>query len=128
MKKIGFVDYCMDEWHANNYPAWIEEANKTLGTDYRVAYAWAEKELGFGTAAWCERFGTEPCATVEELCTIEDFGLITAECVTNFFSHPQKTAELAITATAQKTLMILFISFLLTNTVKPCGTVSVSMH
>ena len=26
MKKIGFVDYYLSEWHANNYPAWIEEA------------------------------------------------------------------------------------------------------
>ena len=28
-------------------------------------------------------------ATVEELCTIEDFGQITATCVVNFFSHLQ---------------------------------------
>ena len=28
-------------------------------------------------------------ATVDEICGIEDFGLITAECVVNFFSHPQ---------------------------------------
>ncbi len=31
-------------------------------------------------------------ATVEELCTIPDFGQITAECVVNFFSHPQNRA------------------------------------
>ena len=23
MKTIGFIDYYLDEWHANNYPAWI---------------------------------------------------------------------------------------------------------
>lgn len=89
MKKIGFVDYCMDEWHANNYPAWIEEANKTLGTDYRVAYAWAEKELCRGTAAWCERFGAEPCATVEELCEKSDVIFILAP------SNPETHLEYA---------------------------------
>jgi hypothetical protein len=25
MKKIGFIDYFLDEWHAENYPQWIEE-------------------------------------------------------------------------------------------------------
>ena len=25
--KIGFVDYYLDEWHANNYPQWIREAS-----------------------------------------------------------------------------------------------------
>ena len=38
MKKIGFVDYYISEWHANNYPAWID----ALGCDYKVTHAWAE--------------------------------------------------------------------------------------
>ena len=29
------------------------------------------------------------CATVEDICTVQDFGEITAECVVNWFSHPQ---------------------------------------
>ena len=46
-------------------------------------------------AALARRFGTlEACfdATVEVLCEIEDFGQITAECVTDYFSHPQNRA------------------------------------
>ena len=89
MKKIGFVDFYLDEWHANNYPAWIEEANKTLGTDYRLCYAWAEKELGMGTAAWCEKFGAEACATIEELCEKSDVIFILAP------SDPDKHLEYA---------------------------------
>ena len=27
MKKIGFIDYYLDEWHANNYPRMIAEAS-----------------------------------------------------------------------------------------------------
>ena len=89
MKKIGFVDFYLDEWHANNYPAWIEEANKTLGTDYRLCYAWAEKESGMGTAAWCEKFGAEACATIEELCEKSDVIFILAP------SDPEKHLEYA---------------------------------
>ena len=46
-------------------------------------------------ASLAARFGTLSAlqkATVEELCEIEDFGLVTAECVVNFFSHPQNVA------------------------------------
>ena len=33
MKKIGFVDYYLSEWHANNYPAWIERIAAEMGCD-----------------------------------------------------------------------------------------------
>lgn len=35
MKKIGFIDYYLSEWHANNYPAWIKEINP----EFEIAYA-----------------------------------------------------------------------------------------
>ncbi|MBQ7399249.1 MAG: hypothetical protein IJW06_02130 [Clostridia bacterium] len=82
MKKIGFIDYYISEWHANNYPKWIEEANATLGTDYKVAYAWAEQDTspldGVTTAEWCEKYGVEKCDTIEELCEKSDFIIILA--------------------------------------------------
>ena len=87
MKKIGFIDYRLDEWHANNYPAWIAQANEKLGTDYRVAYGWAEEAEPAGllsTAAWCEKFGAEPCNTLEELCEKSDVLMILAP------SNPEK--------------------------------------
>ena len=78
MKKIGFVDYYLSEWHANNYPAWIKEANP----DYEIAYAWAETDVsprdGATTAEWCEKFGVTPCATLEELCEKSDVILMLA--------------------------------------------------
>ena len=57
MKKIGFVDYYISEWHANNYPVWIKE----LDCGYKVTHAWAE--LGVSpvdrrtTEQWCDKFG-----------------------------------------------------------------------
>ena len=59
----------------------------------RLIYALGIRNVGeVAAAALAKRFGTlEACqnATVEELCQLEDFGQITAECVVNFFSHPQ---------------------------------------
>lgn len=82
MKKIGFVDYYLSEWHANNYPAWISEASKQLGLNYQVAYAWAEKYVspvdGKNTDEWCAEFGVEKCETLVELCEKSDVIVILA--------------------------------------------------
>lgn len=82
VKKIGFVDYYLSEWHANNYPAWIEEACQRLGLDYKVAYGWAEEYLspvyGKNTDEWCAEFGVERCETLAELCEKSDVIVILA--------------------------------------------------
>lgn len=66
-KKIGFIDYYLDEWHANNYPAWIEKAS---GGAYTVAYAYGEIASPLGgrtTEQWCADMGVTRCATIDEL-------------------------------------------------------------
>lgn len=82
MKTIGFVDYYISEWHANEYPAWIKEANEKLGEDFQLKYAWAEldKSLvdGVTTDEWCEKNGVEKCATIAELCEKADYILVLA--------------------------------------------------
>ena len=82
MKRIGFIDYYISEWHANNYPAWIKQANEELGEDFEVKYAWAEKEVSPGdgrtTEEWCKAFGVEQCKTIEEICEKSDYLLILA--------------------------------------------------
>ena len=82
MKKIGFVDYYLSEWHANNYPEFIANACKALGVDYKVAYAWAELDKSpldnMTTAEWCEKYGAEKCETLEELCEKSDYIVILA--------------------------------------------------
>ena len=77
MKKIGFVDYYLAEWHADNYPAWMAEVCEKEGLSYEVAYAWAEREdslayAGRTSSQWCEEMGVERCATLEELCEKSD--------------------------------------------------------
>ena len=88
MKTIGFVDFYLSEWNANNYPAWIKQANEKLGLDYKVAYAWAEQDLspvyGKTTEEWCSEYGVEQCATLKGLCEKSDVILVLAP------SNPEK--------------------------------------
>ncbi len=80
--KIGFIDYYMSEWHANNYPAWLKEEGEKLGIDCEVAYAWAEDDVSprdnVTTDEWCEKFGAKRCASIKELCELSDFVFILA--------------------------------------------------
>lgn len=69
MKKIGFIDYFLDEWHAVNYPQWIRDNCKSVGRDFDLKYAWAETDRpgGLDTAAWCGKYGAEALTSIEEL-------------------------------------------------------------
>ncbi len=71
MIKIGMVDFYLDNWHTNHYPAFIREAAGQYGIDAEVCYAYGEKdsplEWGLTTAGWCEMQGVEPCQSYEEL-------------------------------------------------------------
>jgi predicted dehydrogenase len=93
MKKIGFVDYYISEWHANVYPAWIKEASEKLGLDYAVSYAWAEEYVSpfdsRNTDEWCRDFGVERCESIEELCEKSDVIVVLAP------SNPEKHLEYA---------------------------------
>jgi predicted dehydrogenase len=77
MRKIGFIDYYLDEWHANNYPRWIRE--KAAGK-FGPAYAWGERDspAGRSSAAWCRDQGVELCGSIEETCEKSDCLLILA--------------------------------------------------
>ena len=82
MKKIGFVDYYISEWHANSYPAWIKEACEKLGAEYEACFVWAEKYVspvdGRNTDEWCRDFGAVRCKTIAELCERSDVVMILA--------------------------------------------------
>lgn len=102
----------MGELSAKNLIAAIERS-KSAGLE-RLIYALGIRNIGeVAAAAMAARFGTlERCltATYDELCGIEDFGDVTAQCVLNFFSHPQNIelcrrlteAGLLTSATAKK--------------------------
>ena len=92
-KSIGFVDYYISEWHANNYPAWFKQACLELGYAYEVTYAWAEQAVspvdGVSTDQWCANMGVTRCDTIQELCQKSDAIVILAP------SNPEKHIEYA---------------------------------
>lgn len=67
MKTIGFIDHVIDEWHANNYPAWI----RRLGAGaFEVTLAWEEGPVPPGKvdlAAWCAQQQVRPARSVREV-------------------------------------------------------------
>lgn len=66
MKKIGFIDYYLDQFHANNYPEMIKKASDGR---YEVAYAYGmvDAEDGLTNKEWSEKYGVELLDTIEEV-------------------------------------------------------------
>lgn len=81
----------MGEKSAKNLITAIQNS-KSAGLD-RLIYALGIRNIGQKAAsALAERYGNIDSlfeATEEDLCAIPDFGSVMAECVINFFSHPQ---------------------------------------
>ncbi|WP_127579182.1 hypothetical protein [Paenibacillus koleovorans] len=88
MKKIGFIDYYLDEWHALKYPGWIEEA--TNGA-MKVAYAYglSDSPTGKTNAAWCGEKGIELLTTIEDVVERSDYLIVLSP------DHPEYHERLA---------------------------------
>lgn len=67
MKKIGFIDLFIDEWHSNNYPEWFRTAPRAA--EFELGYAWEEapmeerRPLDF----WCKDMQMIPAKSIEEV-------------------------------------------------------------
>lgn len=75
MKKIGFIDYFLNEWHADNYPDMI--ANVTNG-EYKVCYAYGHVEPSTesglkSNAQWAKEHGVELLDSIEEVVEKSDY-------------------------------------------------------
>ena len=74
MKKIGFIDYYLHEWHADNYPKWISDYS---GGQMQVSYAWGEIDSPNAGAktnkTWCEENGVKLCASIDEVISSSDY-------------------------------------------------------
>ena len=92
-KSIGFVDYYINEWHANNYVGWIKDASEKLGENFEVKYAFAELDKdpneGMTTDEWCEKYGVQKCDSIDELCEKSDYIIVLAP------SNPETHLRLA---------------------------------
>lgn len=82
MKKIGFIDYYLSEWHADNYPKWVDEYSKATGLNYKVCYAYGEVDVspvdGLTTDEWCKKLNIERAYSIKELVEKSDFVILLA--------------------------------------------------
>ena len=76
MKKIGFIDYYLDEWHANTYPEMI----KKWTTGLEVAYAYGKIDSphpgGMTTREWGEKHQIRILDTIEEVIEKSDYLIV----------------------------------------------------
>ncbi len=77
MIKVGFIDYYLDEWHANTAPKHLEEHSNG---EVKVCYAYGEitSPKGVTSEDWCEKMGIEHCATIAEVIEKSDVLVILA--------------------------------------------------
>lgn len=77
MKKIGFIDYFLDEWHANNYPKFLKDA---VGDKFQIAYAYGEidspRDGGKTNREWADTFGVELLGSPEEVVEKSDYIIV----------------------------------------------------
>ena len=86
MTKIGFIDYYLDEWHANNYPKFFQQWTE----GFEVAYAWGQidKPGGLTSKEWGEKYGVQVLDTMEEVIEKSDVLVVLSP------DNPEKHVEL----------------------------------
>lgn len=76
MKKIGFIDYYLDEWHANNYPEFFE---KETGGEMKVCCAYGKIDSpvgGMTNKEWSEKCNIPLASSIEELIEKSDYIIV----------------------------------------------------
>lgn len=68
MKTVGFIDYYLDEWHANHYPEWIKQHSNG---EFQVKYAYAvmdsQRNGALTNKEWSDKYNIELLDSIEEL-------------------------------------------------------------
>ncbi len=78
MYKIGFIDYYLDEWHANNYPRMLKESSHG---EIEVAYAYGQIPsplTGKTSEEWCQEHGITQCESIADLINKSDAIIVLA--------------------------------------------------
>ena len=91
-KKIGLIDLFIDEWHANNYPAWFRA--DALGSEFEPGLAWEEATAGGKPLdAWCQEAGMLPARSLAQV--VEESDAICVLAPSNPEVH-ERLAELPL--------------------------------
>lgn len=89
MQKIGFIDYFLDEWHAEKYPGWIEMASSG---NMKVTYAYGKTNIEgkLTNADWSEKKGIQLLDSIEKVVEQSDYLVVLSP------DHPEYHEELSL--------------------------------
>ena len=88
MKKIGFIDHYLNNFHANRYLQIIREGR--FGDRFQVACAYGEVESGgLDTRQWCENNGVRMLETPEQVVDASDCVIVLSP------NNPERHLELS---------------------------------
>ena len=71
-KTIGFIDLYINNWHANNYPAWFRTAKRA--DEFELGYAYEETPAPGSPSLedWCAKSGMRPAHDIETVVANSD--------------------------------------------------------
>ena len=77
MKRIGLIDYYINEWHALNYPSFLETAKKDFKEDFQITDFYAEIDHpNLSSDEYEKKYGVHKCSSLEELCNKCDYLMV----------------------------------------------------
>lgn len=77
MKRIGLIDYYINEWHALNYPSFLANVKKDIDDEFVISDFYAEKDHpDLSSCEFEKKYGIHQCASLEELCNKCDYLIV----------------------------------------------------
>ena len=77
MKKIGLVDYYINEWHALNYPSFLANVKKDIDEEMVISDFYAEIDHpNLSSKEFEKKYGVHQCSSLEELCNKCDYLMV----------------------------------------------------
>ena len=69
MKKIGLIDYYINEWHALNYPSFLANIKNSVNEEFAITDFYAEIDHpNLSSKEFETKYGIHECASLDELC------------------------------------------------------------
>jgi len=100
MKKVGLIDYYLDNWHASNLPKWLRDETHD---EYRICYAWGSfnpdasksgSEYRKPSEVWCAEHNIELVGSAAEVVEKSDVLMVLSP------NNPEQHEELCREALA----------------------------
>ena len=77
MKRIGLIDYYINEWHALNYPSFLEKVKGEFEEDFVISDFYAEIDHpDLSSKEFEKKYNVHECSSLEELCNKCDYLMV----------------------------------------------------